>query len=152
METPTVRNHMIAAANDYTLVTEEALQFYETNEEVNKQGTVTSSEESKTRNLSSTTSSPNTNSNIDQYLEDGKNIQYPVLQGSRLRPSDNGNEISIDLPILCEQHRQMNRLAHHYFDKRDYWLNFIPLTTLTFIGGRCPITFGCSITGKTDVC
>lgn len=134
METP-VKKHISATANDYTLVTEEALQFYETTEEVNKQGTVTSSEESKTRNLSSTTSTPNTNSNIDQYLEDGKNIQYPVLQGSRLRPSDNGNEISIDLPILCEQHRQMNRLAHHYFDKRDYWLNFIPLTTLTFIGG-----------------
>lgn len=132
METPTVKNRMAATANDNTLVTEEAIRFYETTEEVNKQGTITSSEdESKTRISSSTASSPNTNSNIDRYFEDGKNIQYPVLQGSK----DNGNEISIDLPILCEQHRQMNRLAHHYFDKRDYWLHFIPLTTLTFIGG-----------------
>lgn len=135
METPTVKNHMVATVNDYTLVAEEALHFYETTEEVNKQGTVTSSEESKTRDLSSTTSSPNTNSNIDQNLEDGKCIQYPLLQGGKLRRSGNGNEISIDLPILCEKHRQMNRLSHHYFDKRDYWLNFIPLTTLTFIGG-----------------
>ena len=54
--------------------------FNETNEEINKHGTTTSSEdESKTRNLSSATSSPNTNSNIDQYLEDGKNIQYPEM-------------------------------------------------------------------------
>ena len=109
METPTVKKQMSADTNDdYTLVTEEAFQFYETNEEINKHGTTTSSEdESKTRNLSSATSSPNTNSNIDQYLEDGKNIQYPVHQDSKIRRSDDGSKISIDLPILCEKHRQI---------------------------------------------
>ena len=44
-------------------------------------------------------------------------------------------KLLLDLFIKAEYQRQMHRLAQDYYDRRDTWFHFYPLTLLTLASG-----------------